>query len=64
MIIKIKKVNRWEVGIAFGQYYESGMMVEKDSLVYLKDENKTDQFYKEKNERIKQEVRDDFKRKK
>jgi len=35
VLIKIKKVNRWEVGMAFGQYYESGMIVEKDSLEYV-----------------------------
>ena len=59
--IRIKKVNRWEVGMAFGQYYESGMLVEKDSLIYLKDINKVNQFYKDKGERIKKKARNDFK---
>ncbi len=61
--IRIKKLNNWHYFMNNNFVNESGSYTEKDSTVYVKDINKIDQFYKEKNERIKQEARNDFKQK-
>ncbi len=58
--IRIKKINSWHYFMNNGHIDQSGEVVEKDSLIYLQDTNKVDQFYIKKNERIKQRAKTDF----
>ncbi|KAA1240794.1 hypothetical protein [Aquimarina sp. RZ0] len=58
--IKIKKVNSWSYFTNNGHIDQSGVIVEKDTLIYPKDSSKVRQFYEEKGDNIKKKARKDF----